>query len=708
MSKDLIPDDNRGYTSEQYDLATHIARLEELKESYAFTRELLKKATEGLIIYDSEDDVIYANSNIIKILELDVDEIYGEKVHDFFTEEYRSVFDENRLSIESRGVEMICTNKRGKRFPVKIRYGELPYKKEKMRFLFIEDLSSLNDYREALKDSGTLFRRMTEKSFEVISVIDMEGTIQYISEPSMKIFGYSPYELAGSSFYDFIHPEDRDYLEKKIRNWLNDKTDLISMNYRFRSSAGSYIEVESTFCNIIHDPFINGLLVHTRDISERKKAEEQAAHSQLYDTLITKLPNIGLLKTRLQLEIVMVQERSQKKMFAVMSVGIDNFKKINNLYGTDAGDLLLYKIGQRLKNSFRGDDLVAHFSGDTFIVLLSYIARSYDFRDIIKKTLGRLSDPVDVEGKKIDITACIGISVFPNDGEFVEQLINNSQAAMYRAKDEGPGNYHLFDLQMHRELIENLQLEEELKEAVINEEFAAYYQPIFNPEREITGAETLIRWNSPKRGLIPPGSFVPLIEKNGMIVEIGYLILKMACEDIKKWNKMGFKKSVAINFAPSQFKDQQLIENVERIIYESGVETDYLEFEITESGIMENAKEGLLKLFKIQSMGIKIAMDDFGTGLSSLSNLISYPIDILKIDKSFVDKLPYNEEAKIVVNSIISLADNLGYNVVAEGIETEKQLDYLLDLNCGMFQGYYFDRPMPAEDFEKKYVNNPG
>jgi diguanylate cyclase (GGDEF)-like protein len=462
--------------------------------------------------------------------------------------------------------------------------------------------------------------------------------------------------------------------------------------------------VESTVCNIAEDPLGNSLLLHTRDVSERKKAEEQAAHSQLFDTLITKLPNISLLKTRLQLEIVKVQERSQKNIFAVMSIGVDNFKKINNLYGTDAGDLLLYKIGQRLKNSFRGDDLVAHYSGDSFIVLLSYIAQSYDFKDIIRKTLGRFEEPFDVEGKNIGITACIGIAVFPTDGDFVEQLINNSQAAMYRAKGEGPGNYHLFDSRMHQELIESLQLEDELKDAVINDEFVAYYQPKFDSDEEIVGVETLIRWKSPKRGLIPPGSFVPLIEKNGMIVEIGYMILRMACEDIKRWNDRGFKKSVAINFAPAQFKDMNLIENVERIIYESGVNTEFLEFEITESGIMENAKEGLLKLFKIRSMGVSIAMDDFGTGLSSLSNLISYPIDVLKIDKSFVDKLPHNEEAKIVVNSIISLADNLGYDVVAEGIETESQLKYLKDMKCGMFQGYYFDRPMPAGEFEKKYI----
>ncbi len=705
MSKDQIPDDNRGYTDEQLKLAEHIARVEELKESYAFTRELLKKVTEGLIIYDSEDEIIYANLFIIEMLGLEIDEIYGEKIHEFISEEYRSLLDEKKLSGRGRGIEICCINKSGKQIPVRIKNGELPYKNDMLSFLFIEDLSRLHNYRKALKESGQLFRLMTGKSSEVISVINREGEIQYVSEPSERIFGYSPYELAGSSFYDFIHPEDRSNLEKKIRNWINNNVECTNTDYRFRSSDGSFIDVESTVCNIVHDPLINGLLLHTRDITDRKKAEEQAAHSQLYDTLITKLPNISLLKTRLQLEIVKVQERSQKNMFAVMSVGIDHFKKINNLYGTDTGDLILYKIGQRLKNSFRGDDLVAHYSGDSFVVLLSYIARSYDFKDIIRKTMGRLSEPFEMDGKKIDITASIGIAVFPNDGESVEQLINNSQAAMYRAKEEGHGNYHLFDSLMHRELIESLQLEDELKDAVVNGEFVAYYQPIFDSHGEIAGAETLIRWESPKRGLIPPGSFVPLIEKNGMIVEIGYMILKMACEDIKRWNDRGFKKTVAINFAPNQFKDPDLIENVERIILESGVNTDYLEFEITESGIMENAKEGLLKLFKIHTMGISIAMDDFGTGLSSLSNLILYPIDVLKIDKSFVDKLPSNEEAKIVVNSIISLADNLGYDVIAEGIETESQLNYLKDLKCGMFQGYYFERPMPADEFEKKYVD---
>lgn len=275
---------------------------------------------------------------------------------------------------------------------------------------------------------------------------------------------------------------------------------------------------------------------------------------------------------------------------------------------------------------------------------------------------------------------------------------------MYRAKEAGTGGYCLFDPKMHDELIYNLRLEEELKDAITKGEFEAFYQPKFDAMDRLSGAETLIRWRSPKRGLIPPGIFIPLVEKNGMIVDIGYIILRKACEQIRIWAGMGFSKRVAINFAPAQFKDPELLDTIEKIILETGVNREMVEFEITESGIIENSKEALMKLFKIRTLGIKIAMDDFGTGLSSLSNLIAYPIDVLKIDKSFVDKLPGNEEAKIVVNSIISLANNLGYEVVAEGIESSGQLEYLKEKKCEFFQGYYYSEPLTASDFEKKYI----
>ncbi len=668
-------------------------------------RELLRKITDGLILYEDMYGLLYANPSMVKKLGNNLIDIYGEDLMKFVAPEYREMMNSLLSTPSGSECEIDILNTSGDRIPVKLKSDEIFINNDRIKLLTFKNNTETRKLRENLKESGKKFRTLIRKSSEIIGVIDSDGIIEYLSDSLEGIFGYSPYELIGRDFFENIHESDRKSVIKDFNKCIYSKNLYVSSMFKYMHKENSWRHAEIIFSNLMQDNLINGIVFNLRDITDKKKAEDLAAHLQLHDFIVTKLPNIGYFKNRLQLELIKVNEREDTKLVGVMSIGLDRFKNINNLYGSETGDMLLNSIARRLRMSFRDDDVVARFGGDVFIILLTNIARDYDLKDIIQKTESIFAEPFTVKENEINVQVSIGFSLYPHDSDDADLLINNSQAAMYRVKENGGGSYSLFDYEMHEALINALQMELEMKFALRHDEFVSYYQPKFDREGNLVSIESLIRWNSEKRGMVSPGEFIPLVEKNGMIGDIGYLILRKACQQAMKWHERGYGIPMCVNVSPAQFKDPNLVDRVEEIISETGIKTELLEFEITESGIMENAREGLFKLFKIRSLGVKIAMDDFGTGLSSLSNLISYPIDVLKIDKSFVDKLPDNEEAKIVVNSIIDLSGNLGFKVVAEGIENEEQLKYLRERRCDMFQGFYFSKPLSAEDFEEKYFS---
>jgi diguanylate cyclase (GGDEF)-like protein/PAS domain S-box-containing protein len=669
-----------------------------------FPRELLGKISDGLIVYN-EQGLLYANPPMVERLGKKLNDISHESISSFFAPEYRERVNDLLTSGMCNEFDLDILNHTGDRIPVRLTCEDITVNDDRMKLLTFKNNSEARKLKETLKDSGKKFRTLIKKSSEVIGVIDSDGLIEYLSDSIEDIFGYSPFELTGTDFFEKIVEDERSKVVKDFNKCLYSRNLYITSEFRYMHKDKYWCHAEIIFSNLMQDNLINGIVFNLKDITEKKKAVNLAAHLQLHDAMVTKLPNIGFLKNRLLLELIKVQEREaeNEKLIGVMSIGIDRFKNINNLYGPETGDKLLNSIAQRLRLSYREDDVVARFGGDVFVILLTNIARDFDLKEIIQKTLGIFKQPFVVDKTSMNINVSLGLSLYPYDGGDADILINNSQAAMYKVKESGGGSYSLFDNELHETLINNLQMELELEFALRHDEFLSYYQPKFDKNGELVSIESLIRWESEKRGIVSPGEFIPLVEKNGMIVDIGYNILRKACEQAMEWSKLNRNITMCVNVSPAQFKCPDLVEKVEEIIKETGIDTEFLELEITESGIMENAREGLFKLFKIRSLGVKIAMDDFGTGLSSLSNLISYPIDILKIDKSFVDRLPDNEEARIVVNSIIDLSGNLGFKVVAEGIEHQKQLDYLKERNCDMFQGYYFSKPLPPEEFEEKY-----
>jgi diguanylate cyclase (GGDEF)-like protein/PAS domain S-box-containing protein len=442
------------------------------------------------------------------------------------------------------------------------------------------------------------------------------------------------------------------------------------------------------------------------DISKRKEIEAQIYSLTNYDQL-TKLPNKVFFITHIQEEITRCVNRRKNNIFAVMCLGIDKFKHINSIYGHNIGNLLLQKIGAMLKKSLFRNDVACRFDGDKFMILFSDLSSRENVGNLVKKIHNVFSNPIEINNIKFMMSATAGMCTFPDDGENADILIKNSQSAMDMAKARGL-NTHFFDAALNAEVINSFQIMKELKDAITNKEFIAYYQPKVTYNGEIVGMESLIRWQSPSRGLVPPYNFIPVAEKNGMIIEIGNLILQKSCIQNMNWIEKGYRPlKMAVNLSPFQFRQTNLVKDIEKILEFTKLPPQWLELEITESGIIENEKDSIAKINEMHELGISVSIDDFGTGYSSLSKLKDYPIDTLKIDKFFVDNIPYDKKSVTIATTIIDLAHNLGFKVVAEGVETKEQLDFLEDQKCDFYQGYYFSKPLPPDAFDNKLIVFP-
>jgi diguanylate cyclase (GGDEF)-like protein len=399
---------------------------------------------------------------------------------------------------------------------------------------------------------------------------------------------------------------------------------------------------------------------------------------------------------------------------------LDHFKRINDTYGHGIGDLLLKTVSARLaadvrtsdsdrnSDSHEEDAVIGRFGGDEFTILVNKITNPKDATRIAQRFLQSLSNPYSLDGLELDVAATIGISVYPFDGRDADTLLRNADTALYHAKDNGRNSYHLYSQSMNEKAFEKLSMGSQLRKALHRKEFEIHYQPKLDAQtREIAGAEALIRWRHPVRGLLQASEFIPLAEETGLIKPIGEWVLRRVCTQIATWLEEGFKVvPVAVNLSPLQFGQENLASMIARILEETPLDQKYLELELTESAIMENQQEADDSLAELRSLGMNISIDDFGTGYSSLSRLKSFNLDALKIDKSFVSNCSDNPDDRAIITAIIAMARSLELKVVAEGVETEQQLDFLRELGCDEIQGYYFSKPVPPLEFAKLLQNN--
>jgi diguanylate cyclase (GGDEF)-like protein len=447
---------------------------------------------------------------------------------------------------------------------------------------------------------------------------------------------------------------------------------------------------------------------------ERKRTEDDIFRMAFYDNL-TALPNRVLFQDRL--EQALAQSERVQNMTAVMFLDVDNFKRINDTFGHYMGDQLLKGIANRLSNTLRKSDSVtrqsvedvfARMGGDEFTVLLSEIKNTTDAAKVAQRILNILSQPFILGDHELFVSTSIGIAVYPHDGKDTDDLLKNADAAMYYAKEKGKNNYQYYKKSMNASALDRLTLENDLRKALEQEEFTLFYQPRLHIKTgEVVGMEALIRWNHPERGLVSPGEFIPLAEETGLILLMDEWVLKTACKQNKSWQEAGYPpKYISVNLSGQQFKHESLIRTMSKTLTASGLDPQYLELEITESAIMKNADSTLNVLNELKKMGVKLSMDDFGTGYSSFNYLKSFPLDIIKIDRSFIMDITEKNEVATIVKAIIAMAQSLRLSVVAEGVETDKQLSLLRELDCDEMQGYLISRPVHSGEIVKFFVEN--
>jgi len=433
------------------------------------------------------------------------------------------------------------------------------------------------------------------------------------------------------------------------------------------------------------------------DITDRKRAQQIIQYQAAHDSL-TGLPNRTYLND--YLNMALSQAKRSQEMIAILFFDLDRFKLINDSLGHSTGDQLLREICDRLKLKLRQGDLLARWGGDEFVMVLRQVKSPEQAVKVAQRVIQILEPPFDFEGQELHISVSVGISLFPIDGNDIDTLIKNADTAMYRAKEQGRGNCQLYKPKMHENTFHKLSLENRLRKAVDNGELIIYYQPLINTNiNRMVGVESLLRWQHPTFGMLPPGQFIPLAEETGLIVPIGNWLLRTACLQSLAWQSQGYPPlRLSVNLSLRQFQQSDFVDRLARMLQEINFDPTQLDLELTESVVMENVDESITKLRKLRDLGIGLSVDDFGTGYSSLSYLKSLPIDNLKIDRSFISDITNSVSDQAIAISIITLAKNLRLSVIAEGVETKAQMELLRSMECHMMQGYLFSRPLPPKE----------
>jgi diguanylate cyclase (GGDEF)-like protein/PAS domain S-box-containing protein len=551
----------------------------------------------------------------------------------------------------------------------------------------------------AANQSEMRYRMLFQGNLAGVYRTTLDGKILDCNDSFAQIFGYESREevLALPAWDFYLSAEDR----RTSLARLNERGTLTNFEQCLRRRDGSHVWILENG-NLIEESdgksaVIEGTVI---DITERKRAEEQVKHLAFHDSL-TGLPNRLLFNDRLR--VAMVHANRYREKLAVLFLDIDRFKVINDSLGHSIGDDLLRRVAERVGGCIRQEDTIARLGGDEFTVLLPGIAREEDAATIANKILEAVRLPFFIEQRELFITTSIGVTVYPNDGADPETLVRNADTAMYRAKEQGRDNYQLYAPAMNSRALERLSLEGRLRQALQNRELVVHYQPLIDlATGQVRGAEALLRWQHPELGLIAPGEFIPIAEVSGLIVPIGQWVLWTACAQAVKWHNAGFPGlTVAVNLSSRQFQQADLVFQVTEALQAAGLPPDCLDLEITESNAMQNAELSISALWDLKNLGVRLSMDDFGTGYSSLNYLRRFPIDRIKIDQSFVRDVNRNPDDAAIAAAIIAMAHSLKLTVVAEGVETEEQLDFLRDQRCDEMQGYLFSPPVPAAKFQE-------
>ncbi len=563
---------------------------------------------------------------------------------------------------------------------------------------FVSVVTDITQRVKAEKDQR-LAASVFESSSEGIVITNARRRIISVNKAFTKITGYTPEEVIGRN-PRFLKSDQHNQAFYRAM-WSEIETEgcwqgEIRNRRKNREPYTEWLSITSVKDAEGHPVQYIGLI---RDISDLKANEEKLHFQAFYDPL-TQLPNRALLFERLS--HVIKQASRNRKTAALLFVDLDYFKQINDTFGHVIGDEILKEVSERLSACVREADTVARPGGDEFLIILHEISGRTEATTVAKKVIRRLKQPFRLEGHNAFLGASIGITLIPDDGNVPIDLLKKADMAMYKSKEKGRNTYCYFSEKMEKISKERTLMEWDLRRALEDQELLLYYQPIKDLfTLKTVGQEALLRWKHPKRGLIPPAAFIPLAENSDLISQIGAWVLETACRQAKQWQmRYGFDQSISVNVSSREFKTGDIESSVTKALQKSALPPKYLTLEITEGMMIDSSEEAVLKLQKIKDIGVKLSVDDFGTGYSSLSYLSRYPIDLLKIDKSFIQGLLENTQKKPLVEAIVRMGQGLGMKVIAEGVETHDDLNYLIALGCDEAQGYYFSKPLSVEDCE--------
>jgi diguanylate cyclase (GGDEF)-like protein/PAS domain S-box-containing protein len=560
--------------------------------------------------------------------------------------------------------------------------------------------SAIEAVRRAFeRQSEARLQALVEHSTDVVTVIGPDQLVTWQAPSLERVLGFHPDVLLGRELTAIVHPEDVPLVERFLESSL-ERPGSRTINARFRHADGDWRHLEAVADNRLDDPAVRGVVLNMRDVTERKALEDELRHQAFHDSL-TGLANRPLFEDRLS-HAHAVAHRSGGG-FAVLFLDLDDFKTINDSLGHARGDQLLRAVATRICGLMRPSDTAARLGGDEFALLVETADREQDPTDIAKRLMDAIALPFSIAGRELRVTASLGVATWSGPSD-VEDLLRNADTAMYAAKADGKASIRLFEPDMHSRVLERLELTGELRTALDCEQFELDYQPIVELESgELAGVEALVRWRHPSRARLNPNQFIGLAEETGLIVPLGLWVLETACEQLRAWHGVfpGRPLQLSVNVSTRQLRERDFVDSVAGVLDRTGLAPESLALEITESLLLDERDDVVDQLIGLKALGVRIAVDDFGTGYSPLSQLRNLPIDILKIDRSFIDGIEQDQGKEQLLRGIVNLGDSLLLDVIAEGIEEPEQAERLRGMRLPLVQGFLFHRPLPAAGITK-------
>jgi diguanylate cyclase (GGDEF)-like protein/PAS domain S-box-containing protein len=675
----------------------------------------IEQSPVSVLITDPKGNILYTNPKFSEVTGYTPQEVKGQNPRILKSgvqsdEVYQNLWQSITQGKEWHG-ELCNLKKDGRHIweytsisPIRDHQGEI------IRFMALkENITERKEHEEALKESEERYALASIGANDGLWDWQIKEKIVYLSPRWKALLGYADHELENSmdEWYKRIHPDDLPKFKRNLEDHLNGLTAHFEVECRVQHRVKSWRWISARGIALRDDnnePY--RMAGSIRDITARKEAEEKLLHDAFYDVL-TELPNKKLFLDRLQATLAR-GKRHKDYYIGVIYVDIDRLNVINESLGHETGDQVVKIIGERLQECIRNGDTLARISGDAFGAILDDLSDFSDASYVVKRMQQEISKPITLNNRNLLVTSSIGISINTTGEETPEELLRFANIAMNNVKREGRNSYRKYQNEMDERAKQRLEMENRLFQAIKNDELFVVYQPQVNSlNGDIIGFEALLRWNNPQLGLVSPVQFIPLAEESGIIIQLGEWTLNRACRDIHDWNKkFGRDFKVSVNFSPRQFQQTNVVQYIDTVLNRFQLESKCIEVEITESTVMQNIDDTIAKLNQLKEKGILLSIDDFGTGYSSLSYLKQLPLDVLKIDKSFVQSIPRDSNNMAIVNAIISLAKSLDLNLIAEGVETFEQLSYLKANNCNIIQGFYFSKPLGKQEMTALIQDN--